>query len=165
MQMDNWVSVFGGAGKESYGILTYSQPKSGFMMFYTSAGFVDFDTTSDKERIDCRAFLLAPTQNHSGNSKLFLLGFHAISSDYRFTKGTSRLSLIIDGRRLALGAPYGLRRNGVIGAQEIVLYKISWATLRKIGNAKKVEVRMDKRTAPLKDATRELFKQLADATG
>ncbi|MEP6703872.1 MAG: hypothetical protein ABJB34_03620 [Acidobacteriota bacterium] len=43
-----------------------------------------------------------------------------------------------------------------------MFYKVSWATLKKIGAGKNVEIRIDSLTAP--NESRELFKQLAAAT-
>ena len=163
-QMNAWVNVFAGAGKESYGLQTHSDPKRGLTVVYTSGALVDVASPSGTERLEFRAMLVAPTSSNAGRDKMFLLGFRAISSDFRFSKGKSRMTIVTDGQRLALGAPFGWRRDGMIGAEEIVLYRISWATLKKIGNAKNVEVRMDKGKALLPNDSRELIRQLAEAT-
>jgi endonuclease YncB( thermonuclease family) len=162
-QMNAWVNVFAGAGKESYGLQTHSNPKNGLTVVYTSGALIDIASPSGKERLEFRALLVAPTHSTAGRDKVFILGFRAISSDYRFSKGKSRVTIVADGQRLALGAPFGWRRDGMIGAEEIVLYRITWATLKKLGSAKSVVVQMDKGKALLPSESRELIKQLAEA--
>jgi endonuclease YncB( thermonuclease family) len=163
-QMNAWVNVFAGANKEGYGLLTHSDPKSGVTVVYTSGALIDVASPAGTERLEFRALYVAPTYAAAGREKMFLLGFRAISTDYRFSKGKSRVTIVADGQRLALGTPFGLRRDGMIGAEEIVLYRISWATLRKIGKATNVEVQLDKGKALLPTDARELMKQLAEAT-
>jgi endonuclease YncB( thermonuclease family) len=162
-QMNAWVNVFAGAGKESYGLQTHSDPKNGLTVVYTSGALIDIASPSGKERLEFRALLVAPTYSTAGRDKMFLLGFRAISADYRFSKGKSRMTIVADGQRLAIGTPFGWRRDGMIGAEEIILYRITWATLKKIGSAKNVEVNMDKGKALLPNESRELIKQLAEA--
>jgi hypothetical protein len=65
---------------------------------------------------------------------------------------------------MALGAPSGLRRHGLQGAEEIMLFQVSWAQLKKIANAKSVELRIDKLIGPLPESSRDLIKQLVVAT-
>lgn len=163
-QMNAWVNVFAGAGKEGYGLLTHADPKSGLTVVYTSGALIDIASASGTERLEFRALFVAPTYAAAGSQKMFLLGFRAISADYRFSKGKSRVTIVIDGQRLALGTPFGWRRDGMIGAEEVVLFRINWATLKKIGNAKNVEVQVDKGKALLSNDSRELIKQLAEAT-
>ena len=162
--MDAWVDVFSGAGRETYGIKTYSDPDGRYSAVYTSAALIDFVSPSGKERLECRTLLISPTLYNGGHSKVYLIGFHAISEDYRFSRARSRLTVLVDNKAIALGTPVGLRGKGSIGAQELMFYKVTWATLRTIGNAKKVEFRIDKLAGPLSDDSHELIKQLATAT-
>ena len=164
VQMDAWVNVFAGAEKEPRGLLTHSDPKGRFTGVYTSAALIDFVSPAGKERLECRALMIAPTAN-GGRDRIYLIGFRAISSDYRFSKGRTRLTVVVDNQRMALGAPFGLRGSSLIGAEEIMYYRLSWAQLKKIGNAKKITFQIDRLTGPLSDDSRELFKQLAEATG
>lgn len=164
-QMDAWVNAFAGAGREGHGILTYADPKGRFTSVYTSADLIDFFSPAGKERMECRAMMVVPTLYNGGREKVYLLGFRAISTDYRFSKGKTRLTVVIDNQRVSLGAPFGFRGQASIGAEELMFFRLSWAQLKKIGNAKKVEFRIDKLTGPLSDDSRELMKQLADATG
>lgn len=165
-EMNTWVSVFANAKKESYGIQTFADPQQRFSAVYTSAILIDFSssTSPSKERLECRPMLISVRRYNGSQEKVYLIGFGAISEDYRFSKARSRLTLLVDGRVLSLGAPRGYRGKGSIGAQEIMFYRVGWATLKKIGAANKVEVRIDKLSASLRDESRDLFKQLATAT-
>jgi endonuclease YncB( thermonuclease family) len=163
-QMDAWVNVFAGAEKEPHGLLTYSDPKGSFTGVYTSAALLDFVSPAGKERLECRALMIAPTVNGRGRNRFYLLAFRAISSDYRFSKGRTRLTVVADTQRIALGAPFGFRGNSLIGAEELMYFQLTWAQLKKIGNAKKVTLQIDRLSAPLSEDSRSLFKELASAT-
>ena len=163
-KMDAWVSVFAGADKEPFGLLTYSDPKKQFTAVYTSALLTDFISPAGKERLECRVIMIAPTLNNGGPTKLFLLGFRAISSDYKFSKGKTRMTVMADNQRIYLGAPRGIRGDSIIGVEEIMYYRLPWAQLKKIGSAKQVEFRIDAMMAPLSADARALFKELATAT-
>jgi endonuclease YncB( thermonuclease family) len=165
-QMNNWVSVFSGAKQEGYGLHTYADPKGRFNTVYTSASFFDFGSTAGTERLECRLGFVSMNRYGGGRNTFHLIGFRAISESYRFSNARSRLTFFVDGRSIALGAPYGWRRNGAIGAEEIMIYQIRWATIKKIVDAKNVELRIGKTArAPLSNEARELFKQLVTATG
>ena len=164
-EMNTWVSVFSRAGKETFGIQTFSDPQGRYSAVYTSAALIDFASGAGKERLECRAMLVSVNLINGGRTKIYLIGFRAISEDYRFSRARSRLTLLVDKQAIALGSPRGFRGKGTIGVEEVMFYKVSWATLKKIGNAKKVEMRIDKLTAPLSDESRELFRQLVKATG
>jgi endonuclease YncB( thermonuclease family) len=163
-QMDAWVSAFAGAAKEAYGLHTYSDPKGRFSMVMTSPALIDFSSTAGKERLECRAMYVTLNLSNGSRTSLHLIGFRAISEDYRFSKSRSRLTAVLDRQPIVLGSPEGLRRQGLIGAEELMFYKVSGAAMKKIGNAKNVEMRIDKLSGTLPPASRDLFKQLADAT-
>ena len=134
-----------------------------------SGGLVDADRVlaaearepPGKERLECRALF---TEFTAARTKFFLLGFRAIGSDYRFSKGKTRMTVVVDGQRIYLGAPFGRRRDTLIGAEEIMYFQLSWAQLKKIGSAKKVEFQIDRLTSPLSEDARALIKELATAT-
>ncbi|MEO8041158.1 MAG: thermonuclease family protein [Acidobacteriota bacterium] len=164
-QMDAWVNVFAQSSKEPYGLLTYSDPNGRFTGVYTSASLIDFTSPSGKEKLECRTMLVAPTRNMGPRGKSYLIGFRAISSAYRFSKGKSKLTVLADKQPMSLGVPFGYQSRGLIGAEEVMYYRVTWTQLRKIGNAKRVEFRIDTLTGPLSDDSRELIKQLVEATG
>jgi endonuclease YncB( thermonuclease family) len=164
VKMDAWVNVFAGADKEPFGLLTYSDPQKRFTAVYTSALLTDFVSAAGKERLECRVIMIAPTLNVGGSEKLFLLGFRAISDDYKFSKGKTRMTVNADNQRMYLGAPHGIRADTVIGVEEIMYYRLTWAQLKKIGIAKKVDFRIDGMTATLTENAQALFKELATAT-
>ncbi len=164
-QMDAWVDVFSQAHKEPYGLLTYSDPKGRFTGVYTSASLIDFSSPSGKERLECRTMMIVPTLYNGGRGKMYLIGFRAIASDYRFSKGRTRLTVMADRLAISLGTPFGFRGQASIGAEEIMYFRVTWAQLKKIGTAKKVEFRINTLTGLLPDDSRELIKQLVEATG
>ena len=162
VQMDAWVSAFSGAANEPRGLQTYSDPKGTFTTVYTSALLMDFVSPAGKERLECRAIFV---ELIAARAKVLLLGFRAISSDYRFSKGKTRMSVVADGIRINLGAPFVGRGDTSVGAVEVMYYRLSWAQLKKIGGAKKVEFQINRLTSPISEDARDLLKQLATATG
>jgi hypothetical protein len=165
LQMDAWVNVFSGAGKEGRGLIPYSDPKGRFTGVYTSALLIDFLSPAGKERLECRAMMIAPTVNGGGRSRVYLVGFRAIASEYRFSKGRTRMTVVADNQRMSLGSPFGLRGSSLIGSQEIMYFRLTWAQMKKIGAAKKVTFQIDRLSGPLSDDSRALFEELATATG
>jgi endonuclease YncB( thermonuclease family) len=122
-EMNTWVSVFANAKKESYGLQTYSDPQQRFSAIYTSAILIDFASGVGKERLECRPMVISVKLYNGAHQNVFLIGFGAISEDYRFSKARSRLTALLDGKVLSLGAPRGWRGKGSIGAQEIMFYR------------------------------------------
>jgi len=162
IQKDAWVNAFSRAAHEPRGLQTYADPKGAYNTVYTSALLIDFASPAGKERLECRALF---TEFTAARTKFFLLGFRAIGSDYRFSKGGTRMTIVADGQRINLGAPFGRRRDTLIGAEEIMYFRLTWAQLKKIGSAKKVEFQINRLTSPISDDARSLFKDLATATG
>ena len=163
-KLDAWVNVFAGAEKEMYGLQTYSDPQGRFNVVYSSALLTDFVSPAGKERLEGRVLMVAPTVNTGTAGKVFLMGFRAINSDFKFSKVKTRMTVVVDGQRMYLGAPKGMRGDTIVGAVEIMYFRLSWLQLKKIGNANKVELQINQLKAPLSEDGRDLFKQLATAT-
>ena len=163
-KLDAWVGTLASARNEGYGLHTYTEPTGRFSAVYTSEVLLDFSFSGGKERLECRPMLITDNASYGASRKVYMIGFRAISEDLRFSRTRSRLTIVADNRPIALGTPIGFKDNNLLGAIEIFFYRASWASLKKIADAKKVEIRIDKRQAALKDSDRELIKQLVTAT-
>jgi hypothetical protein len=93
-----------------------------------------------------------------------LIGFRALSEDYRFSRQKSALTVTVDGQKISLGTPRGLLGQTVVGAMEIMFYRTGKATLKRIANARTVEFRIDGAKGAVSDNLKDLFKQLAEIT-
>ena len=168
-QMDAWVSVFAGVGNEGQGIRTYDDPNGRYHVVFTSSVVIDFVFGGEKERLECTAGYVTVTRYDGSNLSMHLIALRAIAQDFRFSKIKTRMTALIDGQAVGFGVPFGHRAQGMIGggeiaSEELMYFRTTPATLRKIGKAKKVELRINKLSGTLPAETRDLFRQLADAT-
>lgn len=168
-QMDAWVSVFAGVGKGGAGVRTYNDPNGRYRTTFTSSTVIDFTAGAEKERLECAAGHVNLKTYSGATVSMYLLAFRAIAQDFRFSKSQVRMTAVIDGKAVPLGLSFGRRAQGMIGggevaSEELMYFKTSAATLRKMANAKKVELRINKLSGTLPADMRDLFKQLADAT-
>jgi len=160
-ERDAWVSVFSRADKESTGIKTYQEPSGQFSSTYTSAIFVDLDLDGKHQKLECRAMYITYKQVNGAYGTIYLIGFRAVSEDYRFSMQRSRLTVVVDNQPISLGGPRGFRGQAVMGAIELMYYRVSKATLKRISNARTAELRIDKAKGMLSETAKDLFKQLA----
>jgi hypothetical protein len=166
--MDQWVSVFAGVGKEGPGIRTFNDPNGRYNVVFTSSVVTDFSAGGQKERLEVAAGYVTVTTYNGSKVSLHLIAFRAIAENFRFPTGKTRMTAVVDNQVIPLGTPVTRRAQGLIGgevaSEELMYFKTSPATLRKIGKAKKVEFRINKLSGTLPAEARDLFRQLADAT-
>jgi endonuclease YncB( thermonuclease family) len=167
-QMDQWVSVFAGVGKEGPGIRTFNDPNGRYNVVFTSSVVTDFSAGGQKERLEVAAGYVTVTAYNGSKVSLHLIAFRAIAENFRFPTGKTRMTAVVDNQVIPLGTPVTRRAQGLIGgevaSEELMYFKTSPATLRKIGKAKKAEFRINKLSGTLPAEARDLFRQLADAT-
>jgi hypothetical protein len=159
-ELDNWVSVFAGEGKETPGIKTHTDAKLGVTSIYTSVAFVELGSGSNKQKLECRAIHATV----SGYGSMYLLGFRAISNDHNFSKRRSSMTAVADKQAISLGTPRGFFAQASIGVAEIMFFRVSRASLKKIANASTVELRINGLKGELTAETRDLFRQLLNGT-
>ena len=161
---DAWVSVLSGVDKETPGLQTHRDPAGRFDTLYTSAAFVDLKLDGKSQKLECRALYVTYKQVNGMNRSMYLIGFRAISEDFRFSRQKSALTVMVDNQAIPLGQPRGLLGQTVVGAMELMFYKASKATLKRISKARSVEFRIDGARGDLSEDIKDLFKQLADVT-
>jgi len=159
-----WLDVFAGTGKESPGLNTYSDPNGRFSTIYTSVAFVNLTSGSFKQRLECRAIYVDYLQVDGNHGQMYLIGFQAMSDDNNFSKRLSRLTITTDRTSVSMPLSKGFRANGSVGVQEIMYYRVTAATLRNIGSALNVQLRIDKLSAPVDKNLQGLVAQLVTAT-
>jgi endonuclease YncB( thermonuclease family) len=168
-QMDAWVSVFAGVGKEGPGIRTINDPNGRYNVVFTSSVVTDFSATGQKEKLEVAAGFVTVTAYNGAKLSMHLIAFRAIASDFRFPMNKTRMTAVIDGKAIPLGAPMtkcakGMIGGGEVASEEIMYFRTSAATLGKMGKANKVEFRINKLSGMLPAEARDLFRQLAEAT-
>ena len=161
---DAWVSVASGGDKEAPGLKTYKDPSGRYDTLYTSASFVDLAQNGKTQKLECRGMYVTYKQVNGMTSSMYVLGFRAISEDYKFSKQRSRLTVVVDNQAIPLALTRGLLGQTVVGAVEIMYYEMSKATLRKIAKARTIEFRIDGAKAAVSDDLKSLLKELSDVT-
>jgi endonuclease YncB( thermonuclease family) len=161
---DGWLDTMAFADNASTGVINYNDPNGRFRAFYTSVAFVNLASGNIKQRLECRALFtdfLLPDGSHE---TMYMIGFRAISDDYNFSKRTSRLTIVADGKSMSMALLGGLRGRATFGAEEMMFYPVSIATLKKIGAAKSVTVKIDRLNGPMDRNLQSLIGQLAIGT-
>jgi len=161
---DAWVSVLSGADKEAPGLKTYRDPGDRYDVLYTSASFVELSQGGQRQKLECRAAYVTYKQVNGMIGASYMLGFRAISEDYRFSRQKSRLTVVVDNQAISLGLSRGLLGQTAVGAVEMMFYQMNKATLRKISNARSVEFRIDGAKAVISEDIKALFKELSNVT-
>jgi endonuclease YncB( thermonuclease family) len=168
-QMDMWVDTLAFAKNEGYGLHVYKDPNGRYQAVYSSPIMIDLNSAAGKEKLECRMMYVTGTRNDGAPVKTYIIGFRAISADYRFSKVKTSLTAIVDGKVLPLGPLMGgLRGQGMIGgggvaSGEIMFFSTNKAALNKIANARKVEFRINKFSGVLPVEARDLFRQVLAA--
>lgn len=161
-ELNAWGDVFAGVGKETPGLQTYTDPQGRFDAIYTSAAFVELNGGKVNRRMECRLIFAYINQPNGRRETVYAIGFRALADDYYFSERKSRLSFTADKRNLAIGSPaYGRRGDSSIGTEELFFYELTKAQMRILGNAKRLEIRIDGMLGVMSDNARELFKELA----
>ncbi|HKP69067.1 MAG TPA: thermonuclease family protein [Pyrinomonadaceae bacterium] len=168
-QMDAWVKVFANGKKESRGLQTYNDPNGRFTSVFTSPILIEFKSAAGKEMLECRPAYVMVKRYDGGHEYLYFIGLRAIAENFRFSNTKTRMTAVVDKQVFTFSAPFGRRGTGMIGgggigAEEIMYFQSSKATLRKIANAKSAELRLNKLAGTLSADARDLFKELVDTT-
>jgi len=164
LDKEAWLDVFAGAGTEASGIKTYRDPNGRFSTIFTSVAFVNLSSGSFKQRLECRGIYVDYVQVDGNHGNMYLMGFQAMSDDLNFSRRASRLTITTDRSSVSMPVLKGYRANGSIGVQEIMYYRVTAATLRNIGAAQNVQLRIDKLSAPMDKNLQGLIAQLVSAT-
>jgi endonuclease YncB( thermonuclease family) len=159
-ELDAWADVFAGVGRESAGLQTYSDPQQRFATIYTPLAFVNIASGSNRQKIEFRAMYIKVNFPNGTSEVVYLIGFQSLSEDVKFSKRVSRLTITADKQPLNLGTPYSMNGSASFGVRELLFYKASKTTLKKIGNAKNVNIQIEGYSGPLSDDARENIKQL-----
>jgi endonuclease YncB( thermonuclease family) len=161
---DAWLGVMSGSEGDFTGLRTHNDPSRDLSVVYTSHSLVEFDSGRGKQKMDCRALYGRGSQNLGIYRELYAIAFRAVSSDFNFSRKKSILTVTADGRSFSLGAPFGYKGQSAIGTTELFYYTISKANLKRIVSAKSVEFKVNNLSGKVPDATRDLFRQLLEAT-
>jgi hypothetical protein len=162
--LDAWVSVFARAGTETPGIKTHADPKGMFSAIYTSGSLIDFGSGNSSQRLECRAIYVVINLPNGMRDSMYLLGFHALSEDQNFSRRRSRMTIVADKQTISLGGPTGFVGQASIGVSELMFYRITKTTLKKMANAGSLELRVNGLRGTVVAEAKALFGQLATST-
>lgn len=164
IELDTWVTVLSGAGKESVGLQTYMDPQGRFGAVYNSAAFVYLGEGEKRQKLETRAIYYTVSLPNGRREDLHVLGFQAFSQAYSFSIRKSSLTAIVDGTAISLGSPRGVRGETAFGMGEILFYRLSRANLKKIASGKNVVLKINGMSGELPEETKALFLQLVEST-
>ncbi|HUR96724.1 MAG TPA: thermonuclease family protein [Pyrinomonadaceae bacterium] len=168
-QMDAWVDTFAFSRNEGYGVHVFREPNGRYQVVYSSPIMIELNSRPGKERLECRVMYVTGTRYDGTAARMYMLGFRAISEDYRFSKTKTRLTAVVDGKALSLGnVVSGLRAQGMIAgggmaSGEVMYFTTNKTSIRKMADAANLEFRINNYTGTVPAGTRDLFKQIAAA--
>lgn len=134
----------GAAGGETSAGGLLSQYFSSARVGYTStpSTFINAGVGGSRVKFDHRTFYFYRGDQSSGvETDVFLLGFLTISPSAKFATSNS-LTVIADKQKSVFTITKRLSGQTINGYMEILLYKVSPAVLKKIANAKNVQVKV-----------------------
>jgi|GEM_PF-1060502 len=153
-------------GGETSGGGLLSQYFSSAKIGYTStpSAFINAGAGSLRVKLDHRTFYFYRGDQSSGvEQDVFVLGFLTVSPSARFAKSNS-LTIIADRQKFVFVTFKRLSGQTINGFMEILLYKVSPAVLKKIANAKNVQVKVGQYSGAMGNDSQVGMKDLLTAT-
>lgn len=130
----------------------------------TASSFIDVSSGSSRIKLDHRAFYVYRGDQASGVERdIFLLGFLSVSPNPRFAQSNG-LTVVAGKQKLVFPKFARLVRQAQEGLVEIVFYKVSPAVLKKIVEAKNVQIKVGQYSGALGDDAQAAMKELLTAT-
>ena len=130
----------------------------------TASSFIDVSSGSSRLKLDHRTFYVYRGDQSSGVERdVFLLGFLNVSPNAKFDKSNG-LTVFADKQKLVFPKFARLVRQAQEGLVEIVFYKVSPAVLKKIAEAKNVQIKVGQYSGAFGDDAQAAMKELMTAT-
>jgi micrococcal nuclease len=153
-------AINGGAGSllSNY----FSSARIGYTS--TPSTFINVAAGNSQVKLDHRTFYFYRGDKSSGVEKdVFALGFLSISPGARFDK-SNNLTIIADKQKFAFVKTDRFAKQFPEGFVEILFYKVSPAVLKKIANAKNVQVKVGQYSGAMGEASQAVMNELLTAT-
>ena len=98
-----------------------------------------------------------------GRDSIYLVGIFSEATDWKFLTANS-LTIVADNQKIVVGKAYRLYRRTAYSAQELLLYRISRASIAKIAGARKLEINLGAYSGGLPENLQAMLKNLLQAS-
>ncbi len=163
-KVELWANVSGSeAVKVGGAVGLYSGYNAAANIGYTFTDGALFNLTSGKttHKVESKLFYVHQGQQSNGVQAGFVMAFLSESVNYRFAK-LNNLTIIVDGKKYALGKAIRFNRADGSRTQELLAYKIERETLEKISKAKKVKFTIGTFAGEIKESYQILIDKLVE---
>jgi endonuclease YncB( thermonuclease family) len=153
-------------GGETSGGGLLSQYFAAAKIGYTStpSAFINASAGSSRVKLDHRTFYFYRGEQSSAIEKdVFILGFLTVSPSAKFAKSNS-LTIFADRQKFVFAKLERLSGQTINGLMEILLYKVSPAVLKKIADAKNVQIKVGQYSGAMGNDSQVGMKDLLAAT-
>lgn len=143
-QVEIWADVGGtGAPKNPVpgveGLYAGYDPATKIGYSMTDSKFLNLEAAGKSQKVECRAIYVYRGGLYDPTESAFIIGVMATVPSFRFEKANN-LTFSIDKKAVPLGKALRFYRQHDNSAQELLLYKVSKETLKKIVDAKSLRV-------------------------
>jgi hypothetical protein len=155
----------GGNGETSAGGLLsnyFTSSRIGYTS--TPSSFINAGNGKSRVTLDHRAFYVYRGDQSSGVERdVFLLGFATVSPSARFAESNS-LTIIADKQKFVYAKLVRLSQDYAGGTGEILFYKVEAAVLKKVANARSLQIKVGQYSGAGGKDMRAALKDLLTAT-
>ena len=154
-----WADVYSGIGNESPGLTARYDPNLQYGFIATSGSFVHVVAADDAQKLECRSIYIYKNWPNGTREKIYLIGFLSVAADSKFSKANG-LTIMADKQRLSFGAAKRFAGNTSFGVNELLLYRVSRASLVRISKAGTLNVKIGRFSGEFGDGMKRLVKDL-----
>jgi endonuclease YncB( thermonuclease family) len=145
------------------GLYTGSIPKERVTYIYTGGSPVDLTQKDSEHQVEFRAFYGYRGDQSKIELIIFGIGFASEAREYKFARSNA-LTILADGKKIYSGKAIRFQQKDAVGAQELLLYRISRSTLEKLVRAGSLRVKLGLFAGEIKPDSRVLLDKLLKTT-
>jgi endonuclease YncB( thermonuclease family) len=145
------------------GLYTGSIPKERVTYIYTGGSPVDLTQKASEHQVEFRAFYGYRGDQSKIELIIFGIGFASEAKEYKFARSNA-LTILADGKQIYAGKAIRFQQKDVVGAQELMLYRISRNTLEKLVHAGSIKIKLGLFAGEIKRDSRVLLDKLLKTT-
>jgi endonuclease YncB( thermonuclease family) len=158
-----WADVYSGIGNESPGLTARYDPDLQYGFIATSGTFAHVATADDAQKLECRSIYLYKNWPNGTREKIYLIGFLSVAADSKFARSNA-LTITADKQRLSFGSAKRFAGDTSFGVNELLLYRVSRASLVRISKAGSLNVKIGQFSGTFGDGMKQLVKDLLAST-
>ena len=154
----------GGGETSAGGLLSNYFTSSRIGYTSTPSSFINAGNGKSRVMLDHRTFYAYRGDQSSGVERdMFMLGFAVVSPSVKFAQSNS-LTIILDKQKFVFPKIVRFSREFPEGVAELLFYKVTPGFLKKIANARSVQIKIGQYSGAMGNDTRTAMKDLLTAT-